>query len=342
MITGFVYMVPTHLSTVLFAIASATPEAIAEKLRFVLKFSFAVGIPIMLVLGVGAHLALSIFGSDYARLATVPMWLLLLGYLPAVPKTQYIAVCRATGQVSKAAGILLAQSIVELASVIIGGKMDGLIGVCAALLVVGVLEALMTSPMVIRAATGRLRLPAPAGVADEVAEDVMGGVVSGVLSGAGPAGVATGPLWGTIPVSAYGPDFQRRQHDGLAALIAIATSTKPAETAYDTITDSFAAIREPIAGLAGLSGRRGPVFRPKPSFSPAPGFSAGAADGPGGGDGRHGRKGRHRRTGPIHLDPGATSIDMMAITEDDDRELLRRQETGLDILTTLSRRPPQF
>ena len=121
MLASFLFMVPAHLSTVLFAIASATPDLISEKLRFVLRLSLMIGLPIMLVLGIGAHLVLGIFGANYARLATIPLWLLILEYIPDIPKAQYIAVCRATGKVAKAAVVLTIAAVCELIAVVIGG-----------------------------------------------------------------------------------------------------------------------------------------------------------------------------------------------------------------------------
>ena len=51
MISSFLFMVPVHLGTVLFALASASPEVIAEKLRFVIRVSLLIGLPVMAVLG---------------------------------------------------------------------------------------------------------------------------------------------------------------------------------------------------------------------------------------------------------------------------------------------------
>ena len=84
MLSGFLYIVPTHLSTVLFALAAADPKVIARKLRVSLRLSALIGLAGMAVLGVGAHLALSLFGASYARAATVTLWLLVIGYIPAV------------------------------------------------------------------------------------------------------------------------------------------------------------------------------------------------------------------------------------------------------------------
>jgi O-antigen/teichoic acid export membrane protein len=315
MIVSFLYMVPTHLSTVLFAIASATPQVIAEKLRFVLRLSLVVGITAMLVIGAGAHWVLGIFGPQYARVATVPLWLLLVGYIPAVPKTQYIAVCRATGQVSKATAILAGQSAAELLAVAIGGKLDGLVGLCLGLLVVGILEGLMTAPAVIRAALGRIRLPA-----------VMDPAVASVEA-RGAASSAQVPA--TVPMPVLGSpdyrDFQRRQNAGLAALIAIATSITPDTNAYDVITDSFPAIGDTGSFPAVRGPARGPVEQA--------GF----------------RRGRHRRIGalarltePLRAVTDLTVTDMQAIPADG-ADYTARQQAGLAALMLIStRRPNQF
>jgi len=331
MIVSFLYMIPQHLSTVLFAIASATPEAIAEKLRFVLRLSAIIGIAGMIVLGAGAHLILGIFGANYARVATVPMWLLLLGYLPTVPKSQYVAVCRATGRVSRASVVLALQSAVQLIGVCVGGKLDGLVGVCLALLIVGFIESLMTAPTVFRAAAGRLQLE----VLDESAK----------------AGAASSGEWVpvTTPQPAISPEFDRafdygrRQHAGLAALVAIATSVAPQNSAYDVITGTFPAIREtgplPVvpAGAVPGSGRHGVGH-------------AGSASGTGPrGPVRPGTKrGRHRRTGafarltgPIQMPADLTATDLPAVPADDAGYRLR-QEAGLAALMAIARRPAQF
>jgi O-antigen/teichoic acid export membrane protein len=232
MIVSLVFMVPTHLSTVLFAIASATPEVIAEKLRFVLRLSLGIGIPVMLVLGLGAHLALSVFGSDYARLATVPLWLMLLQYIPLLPKSQYVAVCRATGQVMKAAAILSTMAAAELAAVVIGGKMGGLDGLCYALLFESVLEGLVTAPKVLSAARGRLKLPTASTTAP---------------SATAPA-VATAAE--TVPMQAVGARYRYSRDSELTALMSIATSVKPDRAAYDRVTGSFRVVTfTPAASL---------------------------------------------------------------------------------------------
>jgi hypothetical protein len=50
MLTTFLFIVPAHLSTVLFAVVAADPSVVARKLRFALRVSFLIGILGMAVL----------------------------------------------------------------------------------------------------------------------------------------------------------------------------------------------------------------------------------------------------------------------------------------------------
>lgn len=201
MLASFLFMVPMHLSTVLFAIASAAPEQISEKLRFVLRMSLVIGVPGGLLLGLSSHFVLSAFGSRYASLATGPLWLLIATYIPALPNTVYIAVSRATGRVNRAAVFLLVAAVVQMAAIVVGGKLDGLYGLSYGILAVATLQALVTTPSVLRAAYGS----AP------------------VRSVTAPAGEQQRQLH----TPALDDVMRARQEAGLAALFALATSVAP-------------------------------------------------------------------------------------------------------------------
>jgi O-antigen/teichoic acid export membrane protein len=157
MLVNFLYIVPGALSTVLFAVAAADPQMIAPKLRFTLRLSLLIGLPGMAALILGGHLALSMFGEGYAHAATLPLRLLAIGYLPAIPKIHYIAVCRAAGKVPRAAAVLTAAASSEVTAAAVGGALGGLKGLSFALLGVYVVEGLMTAPPVLRAAMSRGR-----------------------------------------------------------------------------------------------------------------------------------------------------------------------------------------
>ena len=226
MISSLLFMVPVHLGTVLFALASASPELVAEKLRFVLRVSLMIGLPIMVVLAIGAHFMLGIYKPVYAELGTVPLWLLIIGYIPQMPRAQFIAVSRATNKVGQAAGLLCFFAACEVVSIIIGGKFGGLTGLSFAYLGVLVMEGLITAPTVLRAAYARTAAATGAFPA-----------VSATARATGALPMATGPLarvtgelikltTGALPTLPGAPD---RQENGLAALFAIASAAVASE-----------------------------------------------------------------------------------------------------------------
>lgn len=229
MISSLLFMVPIHLGTVLFALASASPQVIAEKLRFVLRISLLIGLPAMAVLAIAAHFALSLFGPGYAALGTVPLWLRIIGYIPQMPKAQFIAVSRATNKVGRAAGLICFFALCEVTSVYVGGKLGnryiggqqgGLYGLSFAYLGVLVMEGLITAPTVLRAAyahtaaaTGAFpTLPAAAGATGAMAR------------ASGPLRRITGELTKLTDALPQLPGAPDRQESGLATLFAISSA----------------------------------------------------------------------------------------------------------------------
>ncbi len=236
MISSLLFMVPVHLGTVLFALASASPEVIAEKLRFVLRISLLIGLPAMAVLAIAAHFALNLFGPGYAALGSVPLWLRIIGYIPQMPRAQFVAVSRATNRVGQAAGLICFFALCEVAAVYFGGKLGnryiggpggGLYGLSLAYLGVLVMEGLITAPTVLRAAyahtaaaTGAFpAVPAAAGAARATA-----GVTGPLRAITGELSRITGELsrlTGALPQVPGAPD---REEGGLAALFAITSA----------------------------------------------------------------------------------------------------------------------
>ncbi len=85
----------------------------------------------------------------------MPLWLLIIGYIPQMPRAQFIAVSRATNKVGQAAGLICFFACCEIASIFIGGKFGGLDGLSFAYLGVLIMEGLITAPTVLRAAYAR-------------------------------------------------------------------------------------------------------------------------------------------------------------------------------------------
>lgn len=152
MLAGVLYLVPTQLSTVLFTVAAGDPRLLSSKLRFTLRISGLAGVVGVLLLGVGAHLVLLVFGPEYAASGTLPLQLLVLGYAPTVVRVHYVAVSRARGTLSRAAALVSAAACVEVAAAYVGGQLGGVTGVCVGILAAFTLEGLVMTAPVWRAA----------------------------------------------------------------------------------------------------------------------------------------------------------------------------------------------
>ena len=226
MISSLLFMVPVHLGTVLFALASASPQVVAEKLRFVLRVSLLIGLPVMAVLAIGAHFMLNIYNPFFAQLGTLPLWLLIIGYIPQMPRAQFIAVSRATNRVGQAAGLVCFFACCEVGSIYIGGKFGGLNGLSFAYLGVLIIEGLVTAPTVLRAAYAVTATAAATGAFAAIPAEAQ---AAGRLGRSGPLARVTGEyakLTGSFAALSGAPD---RQENGLAALFAIASAAVASE-----------------------------------------------------------------------------------------------------------------
>ncbi len=228
MITSLLFMVPVHLGTVLFALASASPQVVAEKLRFVLRVSLLIGLPVMAVLAIGAHFLLGVFDSPknhdiYTQLGQIPLWLLVIGYIPQMPRAQFIAVSRATNRVSQAAGLICFFACCEFASIYVGGRLGGLDGLSFAYLGVLIMEGLITAPTVLRAAYAVTATAAATGAFPAVAAD------TGAYRRTGALGRVTGEFARLTGSFASLPGVPDRQEGGLATLLAIASTAAASE-----------------------------------------------------------------------------------------------------------------
>ena len=217
MISSFLTMVPSSLSTVLFAIAAATPEMMPEKLRFVLRTSVYIGIPGGLAIGLSAHFVLSIFGSSYAVLATGPLWIIIAGYIPNMFNSMYITVSRATGQVNKAAVFFLVFLAFRAGALVVGGNVGGLYGLSYAMLAVLIVQAFISGPKVLAIAYGRAQVR-------------------------GATAITSDQAWRQRVESTE--ELRLRQEAGLTLLAALAAATSPSLPRAETAADGFPKLRE--------------------------------------------------------------------------------------------------
>ena len=225
-ICSFLYVLPGHISTALFAVASGDTDGMARQLRLSLRISILLGIPGMALLGFGARYILHIFGPGYAGVGTVPMQLLVLTYLPAVPGSFYVAVCRAVGKLTRAANVLTAFAVVNVVASVIGCLRGGLVGMTFAGLVVTLAEALYTTPAVARAAAGYGRHRRGAGQTSSVAADAA--VAADTVAAGDLVAAANAPtMWFPIIARGDGSGMWGQQKEGLAVLLAMSSPAPP-------------------------------------------------------------------------------------------------------------------
>lgn len=244
-ITAGLFILPAHMSTVLFALGSADPRALPGRLRFALRVTLLVGLAGAAVLGFGAHFILGIFGAGYAKVAELPMQIMAISCFPAIPNSFYIAVARATNKLSQAATIVTIFTVLDVVAGVAGLVKGGLVGMSVAGLVVITAEALVTTPFVLRAARelGRHRRPTPA-----VA-------VSSALTEPQPQR----RLYGSAPP--LSADERRRQQlSGLAVLMSLATPNTVTMMAITTDSDVG---RQPRVSTSGASPGRDSRHRPR-------------------------------------------------------------------------------
>jgi hypothetical protein len=162
----------------------------------------------------------------YSHLGTLPLWLLVIGYIPQMPRAQFIAVSRATNRVGQAAGLICFFACCEFASIYIGGRLGGLNGLSFAYLGVLCFEGIITAPTVLRAAYAVTATAAATGAFRAVPADAQ---AAGALARSGPLARVTGEfakLTGSFAALQGMPD---RQENGLAALFAIASAAVASE-----------------------------------------------------------------------------------------------------------------
>lgn len=163
MIAGLAYIVPSHLSTALFAIGAGRLDVLRVKLRFSLGVSAIaglIGVPIMVF---GAELILTLFGTKYAELALRPFQLLALCYFLMIVKYHYIAVTRVEDRLFTGAAMAGAAAVLDISLAVIGAMMGGLEGLTVGFAISLVIQTLVMSRDVIRAATRDTGEPATVG-----------------------------------------------------------------------------------------------------------------------------------------------------------------------------------
>jgi O-antigen/teichoic acid export membrane protein len=154
MVLTVLAMIPGHLATTLFTVASGDPSALRGKLRAALLVSLGLGVPASTVISVLAHPIMATFGPGYAESAGDALAILALTFVATTIRQLYVAVSRAHGRARRASMYALTAGCLELAGAWYGATHGGLTMLATYLAGVIVLEGLLMAPTVLRAAFG--------------------------------------------------------------------------------------------------------------------------------------------------------------------------------------------
>jgi O-antigen/teichoic acid export membrane protein len=157
MLVGFVFVIPTALTTVLHALGAADRQVLARETRRTLTLSLPATLLAGLTLCVAAEWVLGSFGANYAAQATWCLRILCLGGAPAIVKTHYIAIRRARNELRGALPAMVAGGLLEVALAMIGALLGGLVGLSLGWAIAVSIQAACMSGVVYRAAS----YPAP-------------------------------------------------------------------------------------------------------------------------------------------------------------------------------------
>src|SRR5512135_2633099 len=114
MLVGFAYIVPTHLSTALYALSAGDTAALAHELRFTVRISLITGVGTAVAFALAGRWLLVPFGQSYADEAGTALAVLGLGIFPTLVKVHYIAVRRVQALIPRAAVLVTLGAALEL------------------------------------------------------------------------------------------------------------------------------------------------------------------------------------------------------------------------------------
>jgi O-antigen/teichoic acid export membrane protein len=155
MVAGFLYIMPSHTSTALFAVANGDAAELRAKLRFTALISYGLGAPASVLLALLAGPVMSVFGHEYTSNASGCLAVLALTYLPVAVKYQYVAVSRVNGLIRDAAVTAVLAAVAELAAAWYGARHGNITTIAECIALVTFVEAAVMAPRVIAAARAR-------------------------------------------------------------------------------------------------------------------------------------------------------------------------------------------
>lgn len=146
----FIWIIPNHLGTAMFALHSGNPQHFRAGLDTALRLSAVIAVVAAVGGPILARPLLSIFGPAYEDARYCFMALAICTFAGAI-KSIYIAVRRAQGALSTAARAAVLGAVLELAAAQTGLKLGGVTGIGIALGAATVVEAGFFWPAILKA-----------------------------------------------------------------------------------------------------------------------------------------------------------------------------------------------
>jgi O-antigen/teichoic acid export membrane protein len=164
MMVGLAVLLPMTLTSVLYAVGSAQPHLLRQKMRTTLLGSTLASVCAVIGFMLFSDVVMGLFGSDYAQQAAPVLRILSLAAFPLIIKFHYLAIHRIFNRLSKSMRLLLLGVALELSFAIIGGHIGGLWGLSVGWVCANFVQATFMLRSVARAYRGNIS-PAELGFA---------------------------------------------------------------------------------------------------------------------------------------------------------------------------------
>lgn len=151
MIAGFLYAIPTHLATTLFAVAAGDRQSLARKARLTVLACAAIGVVTVAPVALFGREIMRLFGPVYAAVGTGSLIVLVLLYPAHVMKQHYAAVLRVEGRVRRAGTVCGVAAVAELLAAAVGAAVGGPAHIAVLQGAVLLVETVVMAPAVLRA-----------------------------------------------------------------------------------------------------------------------------------------------------------------------------------------------
>ncbi len=148
MVGSLVFIVPSSLATVFFAVGAAEPATLVQRFRFSLGLSVLLTTLAIALMSVAAGPVMGVFGHSYSENGTIPLELFAAVNLPLCVREHYAAIQRVYGRPAGAAPLVLLGSVLKLVMGAKGATLDGLVGLGVGLLIASCIEAAVMAPTV--------------------------------------------------------------------------------------------------------------------------------------------------------------------------------------------------